>query len=163
MADLAPPFTRKGDDSTSWVRLPLFMARGGLTSCPSCQGLGRGGDDLACSLCAGTGEVVRVRASDPAEAASQLLFAGIDRALSAAVGPDWRRTGFEVDVTIGVQTYCVAHSIYAPNQLQINDRTMYSDLWADAPCWGAGAGAAPRASLPAETTSTRAARSASKR
>ena len=138
MADLAPPFTQKGDDSTSWVRLPLFMARGGLTSCPSCQGLGRVGDDLPCRLCAGTGEVARVRARDPAEAAPQLLFADIDllppveidRALSAAVGPDWRRTGFEVDVTIGVQTYCVAHSIYAPNQLQINNRTMYSDLWA---------------------------------
>ena len=78
-----------------------------------------------------------MRASDSAEAAPQLLFAGIDllppveidRALSAAVGPDWRRPGFEVDVTIGAQTYCVAHSIYAPNQLQINDRTMYSDLW----------------------------------
>jgi hypothetical protein len=53
----------------------------------------------------------------------------IDRALSVAVGPDWRRAGFEVDVTIGAQTYRVAHSIYAPNQLQINDRTMYSDLW----------------------------------
>ena len=117
--------------------MPLFMARGGLTSCPSCQGLGRVGDDLACNLCAGTGEVARVRGSDPAEAAPLLPLAGvdllppveIDRALSAAVGPDWRRTGFEVDVTIGAQMYCVVHSIYAPNQLQINGRTLYSDLW----------------------------------
>ena len=117
--------------------MPLFMARGDLTSCPSCQGLGRAGDDLACNLCAGTGEVARVRRSDPAEAAPLLPLAGldllppveIDRALSAAVGPDWRRTGFEVDVTIGAQMYCVAHSIYAPNQLQINGRTLYSDLW----------------------------------
>jgi len=113
------------------------MERARVFNCPYCQGLGRVGDDLECRFCAGTGKVVHAQGSDPEQPDKDLPAADVDllspaevdRVLTALVGPDWRTQTFDVEVPIGSQIYKVARSTERPNELHINGRALYSDLW----------------------------------
>ena len=114
------------------------MNQYGADNCPHCQGLGRVGDDVPCPSCNGGEGAVHEFAIDPSDQGPTLLRptevgllhpADVDRALSSAVGHDWRRMDFQIDAEISGQSYRVAHSTTAPCQLEIDGHPMYSDVW----------------------------------